>query len=71
MSTGAQITIAMDDKGNVMVEGPLDNKVFCYGLLESARDVIHKYHAQREQPMIERPSSADVHSITARNGKRG
>ncbi len=29
--------------GEVNVSGPLDNKIFCYGLLEVARDLVTNY----------------------------
>jgi len=37
-----RMTIKMDDTGGIQVEGPLDNKVFAYGMLEVARDIIAK-----------------------------
>lgn len=33
--------------GQVTVEGPLDNPLFCYGLLEIAKDVIRDHNASR------------------------
>jgi hypothetical protein len=49
-----QMVIDMDDKGNVSVNGPLENKLLCYGLLEVARDAVHAYQVQaakRIQPV--------------------
>jgi hypothetical protein len=41
-----QLTITMDDAGNIGIEGPVDQKMVCYGLLECARDAI-KDHCDR------------------------
>ena len=45
--------------GKVRVEGPIDDKVAAYGMLEAARDAIKDYHdAQRRPPptLINMPS---------------
>ncbi len=50
---GIQVTITMDDNGQVNVNGPLDNRVLLYGLLETAKDVVQKFNednARRVQP---------------------
>ena len=38
------LTITLD-QGRVNVNGPLGDKVFCYGLLEAAKDAIRDYQA--------------------------
>jgi len=38
-----KITITINERGNVSVNGPLDNKLLCYGLLEIARDAVKDY----------------------------
>lgn len=37
------LTITMTPQGQVMVNGPIENKLLCYGLLECARDAIKDY----------------------------
>ena len=39
----AQITVTLFANGQVGVNGPLENKIVCYGLLEAARDAIKDY----------------------------
>lgn len=39
----AQIIITLTEQGKVDVNGPLQDKVFCYGLLEIARQVVQNY----------------------------
>lgn len=46
------LTVTMTPDGNVNVNGPIANKVLCYGLLELAKDAIRRYNPER----IVRPS---------------
>jgi hypothetical protein len=74
MIKSGTLTIQVDKDGNVGIEGPIDQKLFCYGLLEVAKEMIHDYHVKKAeakaQPAIERPSPADVLAITGRNGAK-
>lgn len=70
-----KIEIILHDNGNVEVNGPVDNKVLCYGLLDCARDIIQEYGAAKAmaadaKPGIERASIHDIRSLAV-NGKRG
>ncbi len=38
----AELVIKMDATGNVSLSGPIENRMICYGLLETARDMIHE-----------------------------
>ena len=38
-----QLVITLNDNGAVSVTGPIMDKLFCYGLLEGAKEVIAKY----------------------------
>jgi hypothetical protein len=38
------LTIVMDETGNIQVNGPLTNKVLCYGLLELAKESVSEWH---------------------------
>ena len=42
-----QLLITLDADGRVIVSGPVDNKILCYGLLEAARQVIQEYKAEK------------------------
>jgi hypothetical protein len=37
------LLITMQPNGSINVQGPIPNKVLCYGLLEAARDIIQSY----------------------------
>ena len=53
-----KLVITLNTRGNVTVEGPIANKVLCYGLLESAKDALRSYEAsqQRITPAMRLPS---------------
>ena len=38
-----EIKITLDEKGQVLVTAPFDNKIICYGLLEVAKDVVRDF----------------------------
>lgn len=40
-----RLVIELMPDGSVNVTGPLPNKILCYGLLESAKEVIQNVHA--------------------------
>jgi hypothetical protein len=42
-----KLEIEMDDKGGVKVNGPIQDKIFCYGLLQVARDIIKDYRPEK------------------------
>lgn len=39
----AQLVIIMHDDGSVAVNGPIENKLLAYGLLEIAKDTVTKH----------------------------
>lgn len=48
-----EITIRVDDNGNVNVSGPISNKLMCYGMLELARDAIKNFaEKQAASPIV-------------------
>jgi hypothetical protein len=46
------LVIAMDDKGQVSVTGPLENRMLCYGLLGMAREVIQQQGAKEPSRIL-------------------
>lgn len=42
-----KLVISMGADGQVNVEGPLSNRVLCYGLLEAAKDAIRNFETQK------------------------
>jgi hypothetical protein len=42
-----QITIVMESNGQINVNGPLNDKVLCYGLLEVAKDIVRTFKPQQ------------------------
>jgi hypothetical protein len=48
-----QMIITLNDDGRINLQGPINNKIAAYGLLELAKDAIKEYHeqqARRVQP---------------------
>ena len=42
----AKLVILLLDSGKIEVNGPLQDKILCYGLLEIAKDVVKSYNIQ-------------------------
>lgn len=57
-----QLVISMDEAGAVSVNGPLNNKVLCYGLLATAQDVIKDMNDQQAKKIVA-PTNGDVLSL--------
>jgi hypothetical protein len=55
----AELKISVDDKGHVSVNGPLDQLMLCYGMLEVAKDVLQANAAERAK-RIQAPAMGDV-----------
>lgn len=43
----AQLLITMSANRSVQVNGPIQDDVFCYGLLEKAKDAIREWHTEQ------------------------
>lgn len=55
----AQLVITLAADGTVGVNGPIQDKILCYGLLECARDAINGYAAKQARSPIVPASAAD------------
>ena len=47
MQPAAQLIITLSPDGQIQVNGPIDNKLLCYGMLDSAKDAIRDRLAQQ------------------------
>lgn len=54
-----QLLITLGPDGVVNVNGPIGNKVLCYGLLESAKDAIRNFKAG-DAPRVIVPELQDL-----------
>ena len=43
-----QLTITLNEQGQIGVNGPIDNRLLCYGLLDMAREAIYNHGKQSE-----------------------
>ena len=47
------LTIRLDmSTGNVQLEGPITDKILCYGMLERARDVVKDFDPNRKPALV-------------------
>ncbi len=60
-----KLTITLSPNGKVQVEGPIDQIMLCYGLLEAAKDVL-RTHAQKKAA----GSVVPIHTLLPGNGRR-
>jgi hypothetical protein len=47
-----ELKITVDDAGNINVNGPIANKMLCYGMLEMAKDAIKKF-SEKQSPIVQ------------------
>lgn len=54
MATGpkAQLLITIEHDGKIGVEGPIDDPLLAYGMLECARDAIRDFNDQQKQRIV-------------------
>ena len=48
-----RMTIELSLDGNIQVNGPIDNKVLAYGLLQAAQDAIFRHHEELRKNKIQ------------------
>lgn len=60
--TNLQLTIVMDPQtGQVSLTGPINDKLFCYGLLELAKECIRTHAEQsKNQILVARPKIVGI-----------
>jgi hypothetical protein len=67
------ITITIDDAGRFGIQGPLENKVVCYGMLEAGKDAVRQFNEKQTQgrPLIAPVSVIPDLTAVRANGKAG
>jgi hypothetical protein len=60
-----RLVIEVNDQGALSVNGPIHDKVLCYGLLEGAKDAIRQHQATQETRRI---IPAGILPVPMRNG---
>lgn len=58
------LSITISESGSVSVNGPLNDKMLCYALLECARDAVKDF--ARPEPKIQPPAPGDIVALTSR-----
>lgn len=49
---GLQLVVAVDDTGQLNVNGPLHDKILCLGLLEAAKQAVLNYNPEAQPKII-------------------
>lgn len=52
-----KLTITLNANNSISVDGPLDNIVLCYGMLERAKDAIKDFTDNKKSPIITPPTN--------------
>ena len=64
-----KLNITYDDVNNtVKVEGPIDHKTVCFGILESAKDAIREHNTKNANGVIQ--ASPEMAAALQTNTKR-
>lgn len=53
----AQLVVQLMPDGDIRVQGPIEDMVLCYGLLEMGKDAIRAAAQQRQSPLLLPPSA--------------
>lgn len=53
---GLRVTITMLENGTINFNGPMDNKILCYGLLQAAMDIVRDYKPGEESQIALPPA---------------
>jgi hypothetical protein len=64
MASDTTLSITINENGSVSVNGPIDDKMLCYALLELARDAVKDF--QKPEPKIQPAAPSDIVALTSR-----
>lgn len=59
----AQLAITMDETGRISVNGPIDNEILAYGLLEKARQAIYEHNQQKKRSIVTLPPGSHLRPV--------
>ena len=58
MTILAELKITLSENGQVSINGPLEDKILCLGLLEMAKRIVHEYkHSPIAKPTLIMPQN--------------
>jgi hypothetical protein len=53
----ASITITLNSAGQMSINGPLENRMLCYGLLDMAKDLVYETYKASTERLVQPASS--------------
>ena len=63
----ARLVITIMDDGRINLEGPIGDKLYCYGVLECAKDAIRRHCDEpkpERAPALQLPNQKQVEALT-------
>ena len=60
MSQKVQLIIEMDENRQILISGPIQDKVLSYGLLAAAHDAIKDFHDNQKKPSLVPATPSDM-----------
>jgi hypothetical protein len=66
-----EIIIRLTDAGQIEIAGQIDNALFAYGMLEIARQVIAKHHADAASRLVQPATATPMNLQPINGGRRG
>jgi len=58
-----ELKITVNDDRTISVSGPIDDKIYCYGLLAVAQESIAAHHARAASQRVQAASASDLKLI--------
>ena len=66
---GSRLVIELMPDGQLSLQGPLQDKILCYGLLELAKEVISKHKSEANPIAMPKPNELAALSLAIQKGK--
>lgn len=60
MGQKVQLLIEMDENRQILISGPIQDKILSYGLLEAARDAIKDFHDKQAKAAVVPATPGDM-----------
>lgn len=67
----AEIRITVDEKMNVSLEGPIENRMLMYGMLGMARDIVHDHAFKQQDRLITPAGMAETMAVEVSRALKG
>ena len=59
----AQLVIVLDDAGSINVNGPIENELLTFGLLEKAKQAVIDHNKKAKSPIVTLPPGTHLKQV--------